>query len=243
MNPIDRNPNNTNPYAAPQDRVWETPSTPSSEVIEGEFRPLRTVWFAPRATVRRIVSVNPTLYVLPFVCLAGIGSALDRASLRNLGDQTSLPAILTIAVILGPLGGLLGWWIGSHLIRISGAWIGGIADSEAIRTALAWASLPNVLALFLWIPQLALFGSENFTTDTPQIDSQPGLLVALMVIGVLELTLGIWTLVLLCNMIAEVQNYRSAWKGLGNLILAGLLLFGAILGIVIPIALLSAILR
>jgi hypothetical protein len=39
--------------------------------------------------------------------------------------------------------------------------------------------------------------------------------------------------VLLCNTIAEVQGYRSAWQGLGNIILAGavLILPLAIIGV------------
>jgi hypothetical protein len=44
--------------------------------------------------------------------------------------------------------------------------------------------------------------------------------MAYMAFSLVELVLGIWTLVLLCNLIAEVQGFRSAWKGLGNFALA-----------------------
>jgi hypothetical protein len=39
--------------------------------------------------------------------------------------------------------------------------------------------------------------------------------------------------VLLCNTIAEVQGFRSAWFGLFNLILAGVVIVVAVLDIVL----------
>jgi hypothetical protein len=47
-----------------------------------------------------------------------------------------------------------------------------------------------------------------------------------------ELVLGVWTVVLMCNTVAEVQGYRSAWRGLGNMTLAGAC-------IVVPITLIA----
>lgn len=50
--------------------------------------------------------------------------------------------------------------------------------------------------------------------------------------NLVEMVLGIWGMVLLCNTIAEVQGFRSAWAGLGNTILAGLLLIVPLLFLV-----------
>jgi hypothetical protein len=46
------------------------------------------------------------------------------------------------------------------------------------------------------------------------------------------LVLSIWGLVLLCNTVAEVQGFRSAWAGLGNVLLAVLLLIVPLIAIV-----------
>lgn len=222
-----------NPYA--------TPSSMSDEplpsiVAEGEFKPFWTIWTRPRQTVRQIITVDPELHVLLLVCLAGIGEALDRASMRNVGDVLPVAAIIAIACVFGPLGGLLSLWIGSHLIRLSGTWIGGLAPREHIKTAIAWASVPSVFALLLWIPLILLFGSDMFTEETPRLNSQPALLIPFLGIVLAELVLAVWGFVLLCNTIAEVQGFRSAWRGLGNIMLAGAVVVIPLVAVVFAIA-------
>ena len=155
------------------------------------------------------------------VCLPGIGDTLNRASVGNAGDKMPMGAIIGVACLLGPLVGLLRLWISSHLIRWSGSWIGGTATREHLKTAIAWASVPEVFALLLWIPQLLLFGSDMFTEEKPRLDARPVLWIPFIAIVLLEVVLGVWTLVLLCHTIAEVQGFRSAWRGLGNIVLAG----------------------
>jgi hypothetical protein len=195
--------------------------------------PIWTIWTSPRQTVRRIVAEDPNRHVVLLVCLAGIGEALNRASTRNAGDKLPVGAIIAIAVVLGPLGGLLGLWIYSHLIRWTGTWLGGKAPREHVRTAIAWSSVPAVFALPLWIPELLLFGSEMFTQATPRLDANPALAIPLLVMGLLELVLGVWAFVLLCNTVAEVQGFHSAWRGLLNLFLAGAVIIVPIILIVL----------
>ena len=63
-----------------------------------------------------------------------------------------------------------------------------------------------------------------FTSETPNFDSKLYVSVPTIGLAAMEFILGLWEIVLLCNTVAEVQGYRSAWQGLLNLILAGLLL-------------------
>lgn len=106
---------------------------------------------------------------------------------------------------------------------------------------MAWASVPSLLAWSFWIPKILVFGSEMFTEQTPQLDSQPTLLVAFSAIAFAEIVLGVWSLVLLCNTIAEVQGFRSAWRGLGNMLLAGAFLLVPITAIIFGMVSLSRI--
>lgn len=185
------------------------------------LNPFITVWTSPRDTVRRIVADNPELHVILLACLAGVGETLDRASMRNAGDKMPIAVIIGIACVLGPLGGLLSLWISSHLLRWTGRWIGGTANREHLKTAIAWATVPAVFALPLWIPELLLFGSDLFTEETPRLDAQPLLWIPFIAIAVVEVVLGVWSFVILCHTVAEVQSFRSAWRGLGNVLLAG----------------------
>ncbi|MHB0959995.1 MAG: Yip1 family protein [Pirellulaceae bacterium] len=222
----------TNPYAPPL--VSSAVSMPDT----GPLRPFQTIWTHPRDTVRRIVKQDPALHVMLLACLAGVGETLDRASMRNAGDQMPLIAILGVACVIGPLGGLLSLWISSHLIRLSGTWIGGIALRDHIKTAIAWGSVPLVFALPLWIPQLLLFGSDMFTEEMPRLEAQPLLLIPFLLIGLLEIVLALWSVVIVCNTIAEVQGFRSAWRGLANIMLAGAVLLVPLLLFVVGIILL-----
>ena len=212
-----------NPFAAPEtqdeevSRYWTTDP-------DKEFQPFKTIWTRPRATVRKIVSVDPTLHVVVLVCLNGIGSCLDRASLQNSGNTMPLSATIVLAIVFGPLAGLFGLWLFSHLVVITGGLLGGFGNRAYVKTALAWATVPSLVTLALWVPYLILLREEMFTGETPDFDSKLYVAVPIMALMVMEFILGFWEIVLVCNTVAEVQGYRSAWQGLLNLILAGLLL-------------------
>ena len=147
-----------------------------------------------------------------------------------------LAAVILVAMISGPAVGLFSLWVSSHLIRLAGNWLGGKGIRENIRAAIGWSSVPAVAALPLWIPQLLLFGSDMFTEETPQLDAQPMLIIPFLFIAFVEFVLGTWGFVLLCHTIAEVQGFRSAWRGLGNLMLAGAIVIVPLLVIAIAIA-------
>jgi hypothetical protein len=116
-------------------------------------------------------------------------------------------------------------WIASHLIRLTGFWLGGEGNREHLKAAIAWSLLPSAWMLAFWAAQLLLLGGEMFTAETPRLDAQPILWIPLGATVLGEMTLGIWSFVLLCHSVAEVQGYRSAWRGLGNLLLAWLVVF------------------
>lgn len=214
------------PYAAPA-QVLEATEASS----DAPYQPFATIWLHPRRTVRQIVARDPQYLVIPLACLAGVGRVLDRASMRSMGDDAPTVAILAIAVVAGPLTGIIGLFIGSALIGFTGKWLGGKAPGEHIRTALAWGYVPSIAALVLWIPQLVLFGGDMFTTEMPRLEAQPYLLAPLLGIAALEITLGVWGFILVCNTLAEVQRFRSAWRGLLNLILAGAVIIVPLLAI------------
>ncbi len=117
-------------------------------------------------------------------------------------------------------------------------WIGGTAPREHIKTALAWAMAPRVVALPLWMVQILLIGSEMFTSATPRLDAHSRLMFLLLGVALVEAVLAIWSMVLMCNTVAEVQGYVSAWKGLGNLVLAALVFVIPLLLLVLPFLLL-----
>jgi hypothetical protein len=190
---------------------------------EETLNPWLSMWMQPRATIQQIVDSNPERLVLVLAAIAGISRVLNRASLKSLGDIIEWPLIFLIAAILGPVAGIIGLYIGGALIHWTGKWIGGKGSPENIRAAIAWSSIPVIWALLLWIPEFALFGEELFTTKMPTILASPSLTLLLFGFGIIELVIGIWTIVVSLKCIGQVQGF-SAWKALGNMALSALVI-------------------
>jgi Yip1 domain len=208
--------------------------TDSLPVLTSHRSPLLTIWRRPRETVRWIVAENPSLHVMWLACLAGIGDSLSRDFARDTGDRSTVAITVAIvgACIRGPLWGLLNFWIFSHLIRWTGGWIGGKATREHLKAAMAWALVPMVCGVPLWIPLVV--NSHIFSEDAPSLAAQPVLLVvALLAILLVEMSLAVWAIVLLCQTVAEVQGFRSGWRALGNLFMSASLFLASVLSLAI----------
>lgn len=98
--------------------------------------PWLTIWTSPRATIRRIVDYDPKHLVLVLAMLAGFANALNTTSANNLGDILSIPIILLICAIIGPIFGVIGLYVYGALLKWTGGWIGGQGSSVQIRLLL-----------------------------------------------------------------------------------------------------------
>ena len=185
------------------------------------LNPWVSMWTKPRATIQQIVDADPQRLVLILAAISGFAKVLDRARMSSLGDELEWPYIFLIAAIAGSIGGIIVLYIGSALIRWVGSWIGGIASSQDIRAAVTWSSVPIIWALICWLPGLALFGQELFTTETPKINATPSLTILMLGFAAIEISIRIWALVVFLKCLGQVQGF-SAWKAIGNVLLAGL---------------------
>jgi hypothetical protein len=107
-------------------------------------------------------------------------------------------------------------WIGSRF--------GGQASPVEVRAAFAWSSVPNIWSQILWIPQLALFGKELFTSATPKIAANPFLALVLLGFLGVQLVIAIWAFVVLLICLSEVHRF-SIWKALATIVVSGLAIF------------------
>ena len=194
--------------------------------------PWISIWLEPRKTIQSIIDRDPGYMVLALAALSGISEALDKASTKNLGDQVGMPALLGICLVGGIFSGLVGLYFFAFLIRVAGGWLGGTGKSGHLRTAIAWAAVPSIASMLLWIPEYWLFGHELFSAETPRIDSQPFLFLPF---ALAELVLAIWSLVILCKGIGQVHGF-SAWRGLSAMIIAVLVIAVPILALALGIA-------
>jgi len=189
-----------------------------------------TVWLQPRATIRRIVTVDPTYWVVPLAAFGGITQVLSSASRET--PTRSLATILLGAVVGGPLFGVFALYVAAWLTRLTGRWwLHGLATPDELRTALGWANLAHVVALPLWLLATAAFGMALFTESGGELASRSTVYVlfAGAVVG-----LQVWGVAIASAGVAEVQGFRSAWKGFWNILLAVLLVVAA--GVAVTIA-------
>jgi len=197
-----------------------------------------TVWLHPRATIRRIVTVDPSYGVVPLAAIGGITQVLASMS-RRPGADTSLANLLLGAVVGGPVFGIFALYAGAWLTRLTGRWwLHGQGSPAELRAAFGWASLAQVVMLPLWLLATAAFGLSLYTESGSDLAARSPV-YALFAGAVV--VLQIWGVVIVSAGIAEVQGYRSGWKGFWNLVLVLLLVVGAAVVVSVVIVGLAAL--
>ncbi|SMG53515.1 Yip1 family protein [Arenibacter troitsensis] len=176
------------------------------------------IWTSPRKVFKFINDNHYDKYVNGLLFFAGISRAFDRASLKNMGDNMSLIAILGLCIIVGGLIGWISYYIYAALLNWTGKWINGQGDTKSILRIISYAMTPAIIALIFLIPQIGIYGNEMFKSDGDIISA--GIIANVFVYGsmILEFILGIWTIVFCVVGVSEVQKL-SIGKSILNLLL------------------------
>jgi hypothetical protein len=189
-----------------------------------DLHPWRTMWFAPRATIRRVVDAEARPSWRPVIALA----ALDQVFTGLQIDATGAVAVADsfMPVTLGLLQLAFGIAVGPFLLAFVGGWLGGEADPSEIRQAVAWSHVPIAAAAVVWIPLLLIGGFDILkagSDPTAPMSAVGWVLVLVMVTGAL------WALVLQVAALAEVQQF-SIGRSIASLVipLVPFLLIGAL---------------
>jgi hypothetical protein len=165
------------------------------------------IWTFPRPVFKFINHFKYQKYLTVLLILAGIVNAFDRADISNIGKYDSIIVTIIASIVGGALFGWISFYIYSSLIRFTGKWINGKANTDSILRTLAYASIPSIAGLVLIIPKLLLRGSDLYEN------------VLTYGFSITESILGVWTLVLSVIGISEVQQF-SIGRAVANLILA-----------------------
>lgn len=176
------------------------------------------IWTSPRKVFKFINDNHYDKYVNVLLFFAGISRAFDRASLKDMGDNMSLLAILAICIIAGGLLGWISYYIYAALLSWTGKWIKGQGDTKSILRIISYALTPTIITLIFLIPQIGIYGNEIFKSDGDIISA--GLVGNILVYGslLLEFILGVWTIVFFVVGVSEVQKL-SIGKAILNLLL------------------------
>ncbi|MDO5664314.1 MAG: Yip1 family protein [Bacteroidia bacterium] len=190
------------------------------------------IWTSPRQVFKYINDNHYDKYVILLLVLSGISRAFSRASMKNMGDEMSIWAILGFSIFLGGLLGWISYYIYAALISWTGKWLKGQGDTSSILRIVSYAMIPSIITLIFLIPQIGIYGVEIFKKDGDITSA--GLLSNIFVYGsmILEFILGIWTIVFCVVGISEVQKL-SIGKSILNLLLPGIVIVVPILILVL----------
>jgi len=191
--------------------------------------PWLSIWTRPRATLRLILDTDPRRGVFRLAALGGIVESLSLATRQGLGDTYSIPVLLTLATAGGAAAGLLGIVIFTAALSLTGRWLGGRGGSVEVRAALAWANVPGIWGLLLWLPRAALLGGEIFHPAPAGIQGNPPALLLYGLLQILQVLIALWGFAISLKCLGEAHAF-SAWRALGALILGSLI-------VIVPIGL------
>jgi hypothetical protein len=194
--------------------------------LEGQFKgglnPWFSIWTKPRATMKEVFQSTPR-YVFLLFFVGSFVQVLDRASLRHSGDSMSLLQLIVMSLIGSLIGAAIYYYLIPTILRWTGSLLGGIGTTERVRYSVAYSYIPMIYSLVIvWLPSLFLFGIENFTTFTPVVDSSSTLTLLLVLFGIVDLVIAIWSIIIFLKCLGEAHQF-SAWKALLTTILSVLI--------------------
>ena len=179
-----------------------------------------TLWVSPRETMREILQKAPNFRLWLLSTLYGLGFGW----LLSLSFPTgfSLPFFI-IATILSPLVGYVLFSFTGYLFYLTGKWIGGQGSFQAVRSSVAWGSIPPIVNYILLIILALVVGTYHIPSLIQNFGANVGADIVFVIIGVLYAIVGIWGLIIWLFLLAEAQGF-SFWKSVLNVII-GLALF------------------
>lgn len=197
--------------------------------------PWLSIWTRPRATIRLILATDPRRGVFRLAALWGIAEFLTLCSREGIGDTYSIPVLLALSLCGGTILGILGILVLTAVIAPVGRWLRGRGASAEVRAALAWANVPAIWGLLLWLPRAALLGEETFHPLPAIVQGDPAALLFYGFLQFLQVVITLWGFAITLKCLGEAHGF-SAWRAFVTLIVAGIV-------VILPIALIVTALQ
>ncbi|MDJ1478267.1 Yip1 family protein [Bacillus sp. LS15-K4] len=194
------------------------------ETPENQFKralnPWFSIWTKPRDTMKEIFISKPKNVFL-LILLGSFVQTLDRASSKNMADSINSPFSIISIVIFGTfVAFLIYYFLLPALFNWVAKKLGGQGTFEKTRYSVAYSYIPYVYSLILvWMPSFFLFGIENFTSETPEMDSSITLTILFLIFAIIDIVIGIWTIIISLKCLGEAHQF-SAWKALLTIIVS-----------------------
>ncbi len=184
--------------------------------------PWLRIWLHPRVTIRALAASTPLYQVLLLAAGSGVVQSMVQGYSNHIGARLSGTIILLATICIGGVWGLLQLHFFAGLLYLVGRWTGAPSPFSTLRTALAWAAIPQIVILALWMTATIVFGRFLYMPPEMVAPRMPLALLAQGLLSLATLVCACWWLVLQVLTVAEVQGV-SGWRALGHFVVAGLM--------------------
>ncbi len=187
------------------------------------------IWTAPRPVFKYIDKAGYSKYVTLLLVLQFVTKLIKQYALQNTIITSNSLFFLIGTILCGVFISILIYFFFAILLRWTGSWMKGEANTTALIRVIAYSLIPMIFSFFLLIPGcIALhYGIlKDYTEFTEE-----GALSTLIyyAFNAVEYVLLLWSIVLCIVGISQVQNF-SLGKSVLNFLLA-------ILVVVLPLSL------
>lgn len=174
-----------------------------------------SIWLKPTDTLNYLLNNAPEKLVIPLFMLGGVVRSWDKA-IERASEDADLFFNLGLATLIGLFFGWITYYIWAWALSVTAEWIGGKASPKNYRTILAWGLIPSICSLIIIGIQFNFFKEQLISDD---IINTSSLMTTLFLLSLLvELALGIWSLVIIVKGISIIQNF-SIGQSILNIIL------------------------
>ncbi len=184
------------------------------------------MWLHPRKTIQTIVEFSPNYGLKILAFIYGLASLFSLAQTFSLGFYVGFVPLMLLILIAAPFWGYFVFTVVSWVVYYTGRWIKGLATRHQVRAVLAWSHIPMAANLLIWAVFLLIFRGMLFQGFPGTYLFKGGMFYLLFSLSLMQLFMGIWSLVLYLNALAEVQGF-SMGKAILNLLIAGVALMAA----------------
>jgi hypothetical protein len=183
------------------------------------MRPLLTILYRPRATMRRILA-GDRRGVVPIILLSACSSALNESSKGTMPREIAdlhIAVVVVVALALAAIVTLAILYVLSWVAYGAGRLLEGKGNLRDVRAALAWGTAPVIWAIFYRVPA-ALFLEE------PTELRVTGSWVFYIALAIAEVTVFVWWLITTSNTLAVAHRF-SVRRGFATFMLTLLMPF------------------
>ncbi|RNF39728.1 YIP1 family protein [Planococcus salinus] len=178
--------------------------------IGEELNPFTGIWLKTRETVRFVIEKKEWNFIWLLIFLSGTSAGLLGVLDTDLNVMMPLWRILLLAVLVGPILGIIGHLVASGIFLLVGKLLKGRASYPEMFKAVVTSQIPQICilpVLLLWM----LYSPTTFFAVSWDEPSLGGNILALF-LSIVLLVVSVWTFVVQCKAVGEAHRL-SSWKG------------------------------